>query len=157
METLNEILLIGRITERPELKVTRNGLGFSEFGLAVNEPKGADGSEYTNFFNIVAWRAKAEFCAKYLDKGQCIFVSGHVRVERYKDKDGKNRTSWTVVADNIQALGWAKNSQKGPQDAQQTPDGVNGRAQQTNANVARGTDGHRFAEADTRIDDEMPF
>jgi len=56
----------------------------------------------TDFINIVAWRQTAEFVTKYFRKGNMIGIEGSIQTRRYTDKDGKNRTAFEVVANNVQ-------------------------------------------------------
>ena len=68
---LNKIILMGRLTHDPELRRTQNGTAVTGFSLAVERDfKDEDGKRATDFIDIVAWRAAAEFVAKYFTKGR---------------------------------------------------------------------------------------
>ena len=99
---LNKIILMGRLTHDPELRRTQNGTAVTGFSLAVERDfKDEDGKRATDFIDIVAWRAAAEFVAKYFTKGRMAMVEGRLQIRDWKDKDGNNRRSAEVVADNI--------------------------------------------------------
>ena len=99
---LNKIILMGRLTHDPELRRTQNGTAVTGFSLAVERDfKDEDGKRATDFIDIVAWRAAAEFVAKYFTKGRMAVVEGRLQIHDWKDKDGNNRHSAEVVADNI--------------------------------------------------------
>lgn len=99
---LNKIFLMGRLTHDPELRRTQNGTAVASFSLAVDRDfKGTDGEKQTDFIDIVAWRAAAEFVAKYFTKGRMAVVEGRLQIRDWKDKDGNNRRSAEVIADNI--------------------------------------------------------
>lgn len=99
---LNKIILMGRLTHDPELRRTQNGTAVTGFSLAVERDfKDEDGKRATDFIDIVAWRAAAEFVAKYFTKGRTAVVEGRLQIHDWKDKDGNNRHSAEVVADNI--------------------------------------------------------
>ena len=79
---LNKIILMGRLTRDPELRRTGSGTAVTSFALAVDRDfKGQGGEKETDFIDVVAWRNTAEFVSKY--------------------KEGNNRRSAEVVADNV--------------------------------------------------------
>ena len=100
---LNHIVIMGRLTRDPELRRTGSGIAVASFTLAVDRdysPK--DGGEReTDFIDCVAWRSTGEFVSKYFSKGRMAVVSGRLQIRSWKDKDGNNRRSAEVVADNV--------------------------------------------------------
>ena len=101
---LNHIVLMGRLTRDPELRYTQSQIPVASFSLAVDRDFGGrDGGErQTDFIDIVAWRSTAEFVSKYFTKGMAAFVSGTLQIRSWKDRDGNNRRSAEVVADDVQ-------------------------------------------------------
>lgn len=99
---LNKIVLMGRLTRDPELKRTQSGTAVTSFALAVDRDfKSQNGEKETDFIDIVAWRNTAEFVSKYFSKGRMAVVEGRLQIRDWKDKDGNNRRSAEVVADNV--------------------------------------------------------
>lgn len=99
---LNKILIMGRLTRDPELRRTASGTAVTSFTLAVDRDfKGQNGEKETDFIEVVAWRNTAEFVAKYFGKGRAAVVEGRLQIRDWKDKDGSNRRSAEVVADNV--------------------------------------------------------
>lgn len=99
---LNRIVLMGRLTRKPELRRTQSGVAVTSFSLAVERDyKDADGNRETDFIDVVAWRSTAEFAAKYLDKGRMAAVTGSLQVRSWQDKEGNKRRSMEVLADSI--------------------------------------------------------
>ena len=99
---LNRIILMGRLTRDPELRRTGSGTAVTSFSLAVDRDfKSQSGEKETDFIDIVAWRSTAEFVSKYFTKGRMAVVEGRLQLRDWKDKDGNNRHSAEVVADNI--------------------------------------------------------
>ena len=99
---LNRIILMGRLTRDPELRRTQSGTAVTSFSLAVDRDfKSQSGEKETDFIDVVAWRSTAEFVAKYFTKGRMAVVEGRLQIRDWKDKDGNNRRSAEVVADNI--------------------------------------------------------
>ena len=99
---LNKIILMGRLTQTRSCGAPRTARQ-SPASLLGRERdfKDEDGKRATDFIDIVAWRAAAEFVAKYFTKGRMAVVEGRLQIHDWKDKDGNNRHSAEVVADNI--------------------------------------------------------
>lgn len=99
---MNLVVLTGRLTANPELKVTPNGVNVCSFDMAVDS--GYGDNKQTNFFKIVTWRKTAELVVSYCRKGSLIGVEGSLQTRKYQDKDGNNRVAFEIVANNIQFL-----------------------------------------------------
>ena len=100
---LNKAILMGRLTRDPELRYTQTGnVPVVTFTLAVERSYGGNGKErQTDFIDIVAWRHQAEFVSRWFTKGMMAIVVGSIQSRRWQDKNGNNRTSIEVVADEI--------------------------------------------------------
>lgn len=100
---LNHIVIMGRLTRDPELRRTASGISCVSFSIAVDRDySGKDGGEKeTDFIDCVAWRSTADFVSKYFSKGRMAVVSGRLQVRKWQNKDGENRYSTEVVADNV--------------------------------------------------------
>ena len=103
---MNKVVLIGRLTRDPDLRNVGNNIAVCRFTLAVDRPyRSNGGSEATaDFFNIVVWRAQAENCGKYLQKGRQCAVVGRIENRSY-DKDGEKHYVTEIVAENVEFLG----------------------------------------------------
>ena len=100
--SLNRIVLMGRLTRDPELRRTQSGTPVTSFSLAVDRDfKSQSGEKETDFIDIVAWRNTAEFVCNYFTKGRMAVVEGRLQIRDWKDRDGNNRRSAEVVADNV--------------------------------------------------------
>ena len=99
----NRVGLQGRLTEIPELRHTPNGTAVTEFSIAVEGNRTANGERKTNFFKIKAWNGTAELICKY-------FVS-----KTYTDKNDVKRKDVYVVAESVSFCG-AKSSEAQEQD-----------------------------------------
>lgn len=122
MANLNKVMLIGRLAADPELRRTQSDLAVTSFSVAVNRRYNKDQAQQAvDFIDVVAWRNQAEFVTKYFKKGSAIFVSGSLQVRPWKDKDGNNRRSVEVVADDIQFVDSKKDSGAAPAAPAGTP------------------------------------
>jgi len=102
---MNKVILIGRLTQDPELRYTASGIARTTFTLAVNRPfANQQGQQEADFIPVIVWRKAAENTARYMKKGSQVAVEGRIEVRKYQDNDGANRTYTAVVADRVQFL-----------------------------------------------------
>ncbi|NLY72444.1 MAG: single-stranded DNA-binding protein [Tissierellia bacterium] len=107
---MNQVILIGRLTADPELRFAAStGRAVTNFRLAVDRPFSKE--KKTDFFRIVVWGKQAEAVAKYLKKGSQCAVNGSIQIEQYTDRDGNNRYSTDIVANQVEFLGSPGRSQ----------------------------------------------
>ena len=89
---MNRVMLIGRLTAKPELRYTGSNLPFARFSVAVNRTfNNAQGQRETDFINVVVWRKQAENVCNFLNKGSLVSVEGRLQTGSYDDKDGNKR------------------------------------------------------------------
>ncbi len=102
---LNRVVLVGRLTKDPELKVLQSGIHVCRFTLAVNRPfKNGAGDQEADFINCVAWRKQAENTANFLRKGSLAGVDGRIQTSNFDGQDGKRVFMTEVVSDSVQFL-----------------------------------------------------
>lgn len=110
--SMNIAILTGRLTADPELKTTPNGVSVCSFSIAVDRKYKQGEEKQADFINIVAWRGTAEFVSKHFSKGSAIGIEGSIQTRKYTDKNGNNRTTFEVVANNVHFID-SKRSQSG--------------------------------------------
>ena len=111
---MNKVVLVGRLTAKPELRYTASNTAFTRFSVAVNRNfTNADGKRDADFINVVAWRKQAETISKYFDKGNLIGIEGRLQTGSYDDKDGNKRYTVDVALDNFEFLESKNKSQSG--------------------------------------------
>ena len=116
---LNRVILIGRLTKDPQLRYTQGAQpkAVANFSLAVDRNyKNSSGEKETDFFEIVAWRQKAEFVANYFTKGRLVCVEGRLQRDNWTGKDDVKRTVYRIVAENCYFCD-SKKSQAGQNSA----------------------------------------
>ena len=110
---MNKIILIGNVSTDPEQRTTSTGKSVCAFNLAVNRKySGTDGERKTDFFRINAWGKLGDNCMKYLAKGRKVAVSGEIQPRLYDAKDGQQRLSLDVQADEVEFLSTAESAPK---------------------------------------------
>ena len=102
---MNKVILVGNLTRDPELTETPNGVAVCRFSIAVpRDYTSASGTRETDFFNITVWRGRAEYCGKYLKKGNKVAIVGSLQNRSYEDKDGIKRNVTDVIANEVEFL-----------------------------------------------------
>lgn len=103
---LNRVILIGRLTRDPDLRYTSNGgVAVTRFTVAINRKfTNQQGEREADFINIVAWRALAENCGKYLKKGSLVAIEGRIQTRSYENQEGHTVYVTEVVADDVRFL-----------------------------------------------------
>ena len=100
---LNQVVLVGRLTAKPELRYTASNTAYTRFSVAVNRNfTNAEGKRDADFINVVAWQKNAENIAKFFDKGNMISLEGRIQTGSYDDKDGNKRYTTDVALDNFE-------------------------------------------------------
>jgi len=108
MAGVNKVILIGNLGIDPEVRTLESGVKVCRLSIATSESytnKEGNRVEQTEWHSVTLWRGLAEIAEKYLTKGNKVYVEGKLRTRSYKDKDGVERYSTEIVADNMQMLG----------------------------------------------------
>jgi len=113
MANLNKVMLIGRLTREPEIRMFSNGGKVAKFGFAVNNRRknNATGQweDEPVFIDVEAFNRgengkQADLVEQYLHKGHQAYVEGHLKLDQWTDKDGQKRSRLLIVLDNVQFL-----------------------------------------------------
>jgi len=98
----------GNLVFDPDFSVTASGISRCKLRIACNDRKKDDKGQWsdgdTSYFDIVLWRGLAEAAGDQLNKGQSVLVTGKVRISKYEDKNGVERTVVEITADEIAAV-----------------------------------------------------
>ena len=105
-KSINQVILMGRLTRDPEQRTTNTGKTIASFGLAVDRfSQSADGGDSADFFDITAWEKLGELVMQYLNKGRRVLVQGRLRQDSWEDKEtGKKRSRVEVTATDVTFL-----------------------------------------------------
>lgn len=101
---LNKVMIIGRVTQKPEKRMTQSGQGVTSFSVATNRrwnDSSGKQQEQAEFHNIVAWGKLADICEQYLDKGRRVYIEGRLQTRSWDGQDGVKRYRTEVVANNM--------------------------------------------------------
>jgi single-strand DNA-binding protein len=117
---MNRIVISGRIANDLELRTTASGKHFVAFNIAVNE--GSGDNQTTNFFNVNAWEANADFLIKYMEKGRKLLIEGSLKTSQY-EKEGKKYTNTYILASHFDFMD-SKKEEKEESKEFEAPDKV---------------------------------
>jgi single-strand DNA-binding protein len=108
MSGVNKVILVGRLGKDPEVRTLENGTPVANFTMATSESykdkTTGERKEVTEWHNIVLWRGVAEVAAKYLHKGDMVYIEGKLRTRSW-EKEGVTRYTTEIVGDNMTMLG----------------------------------------------------
>lgn len=165
---INRVVLVGRLTRDPELRVSQSNISVTNFNLAVNRPfTDQNGERGADFINCVTFRKTAENVNQYLSKGSLCGIDGRIQTRNYENKDGQRVYVTEVICDSVQFL--EPKSSNGQQTNNQNQ-GSNQRYGPTPGGETRGTntrsqsnskpEENPFQNSDGPVDisdDDLPF
>ena len=105
--TVNKVILIGNLGQKPEVRTSGGGLSISKLRIATSDRrKGSDGqwNDMTEWHSVVVFGSQAENCAKFLDKGRQVYVEGRLQTNKWQDKEGKDRWTTEIIANQVKFL-----------------------------------------------------
>ncbi len=149
---MNKVILIGRLSQDPEMRTTPNGVATTTFNIAVSRNfTNQNGERETDFFRCVAWRKQAENIARYCHKGTQVAVEGRLQTNNYEAQDGTRRYSTDIVCDNVSFLGSRGDSTNQNSSAPQNMEN------DVEVNEASEDPFKDFGDEVTLTDDDLPF
>jgi single-strand DNA-binding protein len=106
---VNKVILIGTLGADPETRSMPSGMTVTNIRIATNETwkdkaSGAQ-QERTEWHSIAFFGRLGEIASEYLRKGSQVFVEGKLRTRKWQDKQGNDRYTTEIIADNMQMLG----------------------------------------------------
>ena len=100
--SINQVILMGRLTRDPEQRTTTSGRTVVSFSIAVDRQTQDDQAD---IFDVTAWEKLGELVMQYLSKGRRVLVQGRLRQDSWEDKEtGKRRSRIEVVASDVTFL-----------------------------------------------------
>lgn len=105
--SINKVMLMGRLGKDPELRASQSGLSIARFSVATSERiKSQDGNftDKTEWHNIIVFGNQAENCSRFIKKGSLVFIEGKIQSRSYTDKNGIEKYITEVKADSIHFL-----------------------------------------------------
>jgi single-strand DNA-binding protein len=156
---VNKVILVGNLGRDPEVRYAPNGQAVANITLATSESwkdkNTGDKQEKTEWHRVVFFGKLAEIAGEYLKKGMQAYVEGRLQTRKWQDKDGQDRYTTEIVANEMQMLGSregrgapASDFNQDPGDAAAAPDRGAPAAKKAPAPAPAAAGG---------IDDDIPF
>lgn len=102
---LNKAIIIGNLTQNPEVRKTPTGKSVASFTIATNNVwvnQNGEKQEQAEFHSIVAWGKLADIVGQYLAKGRLCMVEGKIQTRNWLDQNGTKHWKTEIIAENIQ-------------------------------------------------------
>jgi len=149
--SLNEAKLIGHLGQDPELRYTGDGTAVCNLQIATDDTwtSGGEQKSKTEWHAVVAWEGLAEAVAEHLSKGERLYVEGRLETREWEDRDGNERETTKIHADEMIFLGDA--------GASGSPTGGQGQKQPAGSTAGDGPPDPSGTEHEFEPDDQLPF
>ena len=109
MASINKVILIGNLGRDPEVRYTPSGAAVCNVTIATSrnwkDKTSGEQVEETEWHRVVFYDRLAEIAGEYLKKGRSVYVEGRLKTRKWQDKDGVEKYTTEIVADNMQMLG----------------------------------------------------
>jgi single-strand DNA-binding protein len=126
MANLNRIVLVGKLTNDPEVRSTVEGLQVAKFQLSVDRFTQEGAPAQPDIIDIVAWRRLAEIAGQFLKKDKLVVIEGRIQVRTFDNESGVRKWATEVVARSIKVLGAAQSAQTSNAENKKAADDVPG-------------------------------
>jgi single-strand DNA-binding protein len=149
MASVNKVILVGNLGRDPEVRFMPNGEAVCNFSIATTDSwkdKAGAKQERTEWHNIVMYRKLAEIAGEYLKKGRPVYVEGRLQTRKWQTKEGQDRYTTEIIADQMQMLG-------GKEDSTQSEDRPE--SNQANEKDIKSSTGNSSSFDD--FEDDIPF
>jgi single-strand DNA-binding protein len=106
---VNKVIIVGNLGKDPETRYMPSGSAVTNLRIATTEAwkdkQSGDQQERTEWHAVAMFGRLAEIAAEYLRKGSQVYIEGKLRTRKWQDKEGKDRYTTEIVADEMQMLG----------------------------------------------------
>lgn len=146
---VNKVILIGNLGQDPDIKYMPSGSAVTNLRIATTEAfkdrETGEQQERTEWHSVAMFGRLAEIAGEYLRKGSQVYIEGRLRTRKWQDKQGQDRYSTEIVADQMQMLG--------------SRGGGGGMAANTDTTAPEKAPAkaRAAAEAGAELDDDIPF
>ena len=142
---INKVILVGNLGADPDTRYMPSGGAVTNLSIATSESwkdkQTGEQKERTEWHKVAMFGRLAEISAEYLRKGSQVYIEGKLRTRKWQDKDGNDRWTTEVIADEMQMLGGR---------------GGGGAPMAGGDNYSQPSQPQRAAEPDD-FDDDIPF
>ena len=151
---VNKVILVGNLGNDPETKYTQGGMAITTLSLAttsVRKDKDGNQQERTEWHRVTFFGKLGEIAGEYLRKGSQCYIEGSIRYDKYTDKEGVEKYSTDIIADEMQMLGGRGEGRGESTERSERPTRSEPPQRRDNAPQSR------QAPVDDFADDDIPF
>ncbi|WKB51050.1 single-stranded DNA-binding protein [Eleftheria terrae] len=109
MASVNKVILIGNCGRDPEVRYTPTGTAICNVSVATSSRRkdrsSGESIEETQWHRVTFYERLAEIAGEYLKKGRPVYIEGRLKYGKYTDKDGIERNTVDIIAEQMQLLG----------------------------------------------------
>ena len=106
---VNKVIVVGNLGQDPETRYMPSGSAVTNLRIATNESwkdkQTGEQKDRTEWHSVAMFGRLAEIAAEYLRKGSQVYIEGKLRTRKWQDKDGNDRYTTEIIADEMQMLG----------------------------------------------------
>ena len=151
---INKVILVGNLGKDPDVRYTAGGAAVSNITLATTsswrDKESGEQQEKTEWHRVVFFSRLAEIVAEYLRKGAQVYIEGRLQTRKWQDKEGNDRYTTEIVANEMQMLGGRGGAVPDLPDAASNTASAPGNPAPASANTPE-------AGAEDFVDDDIPF
>lgn len=123
---INKVIIVGNLGQDPETRYMPSGAAVTNMTVATNETwkdkQTGEQKERTEWHRVAMFGRLAEIAAEYLRKGSQVYIEGKLRTRKWQDKQGQDRWTTEIIADEMQMLG-GRSGGGGPSGPSSEPSG----------------------------------
>lgn len=147
---VNKVILIGNLGQDPEVKYLPSGTAVANISVATTESwkdkESGEKQERTEWHRVVLFARMAEIAGEYLRKGSQVYIEGKLQTRKWQGKDGQDRYTTEIVANDMQMLGVRNSGSGSPSNSPATASSSSAPPSASNS-----------APPCTDFDDDIPF
>lgn len=152
--SVNKAILIGNLGKDPEVRYSANGVAVGNLNIATThraKDQSGQWNEQTEWHRVTLFGKTAEVAGEFLRKGRPVYIEGRIQTRKYQDKNGQDRYTTEIIAENMQMLGGRGDGTSGAQNQNQAPQNQQPRTQAPQQNYQADMGGMG------NMDDDIPF
>lgn len=158
---VNKVILVGNLGRDPEVRYSANGQAIANVTIATTESwkdkNTGEKQEKTEWHRIVFFGRLGEIAGEYLKKGAQIYVEGRLQTRKWQDKEGKDRYTTEIVANEMQMLGSKGGAASGDYAGQSSSQASSQSSAPAQAQSSQPTQPATQAAGADDFDDDIPF
>ena len=166
---INKVILVGNLGNDPDVRYSQSGSAITTISVATSDSwtdKNGEKQERTEWHRVKFFGKLAEIAGEYLKKGRQVYVEGALRTEKYTDKNGVEKYSTDIIANEMQMLGGVGGGGEGGERAERPQRSGGGGYQKSGGGDRSGSNAPRGGGSapmppsrndDPFPDDDIPF